>query len=269
MSLAQTTTRPLSTKKTSPVNAVRPFGAVAAGFVSASAAAASAAANDAAVTAADAAAATQPPSGRLRAVPNGVEARGFVLYVGIDEDKAAADGTDVASIVAQLRALAAKLSPSSESYAAVALAPRGVGGRDVDIVRLALQDPAALAKRRQGPEAEDEKNYAGVVIDLSRKRVLLDHETAGLTYKEFELLQYLVLREGKTIDRAELISSLWKSDDDEAPNERTIDVHVRRLRAKLGHYEDIVRTVRGVGYRFDRHADVSVRHTSTPSPDLF
>jgi DNA-binding response OmpR family regulator len=168
-----------------------------------------------------------------------------------------------------LRALAAQLSPSSESYAAVALAPRGVGGRDVDIVRLALQDPAALAKRRQTAETAEEKNYAGVVIDLSRKRVLLDHETAGLTYKEFELLQYLVLREGKTIERAELIASLWKSDDDEAPNERTIDVHVRRLRSKLGHYEDIVRTVRGVGYRFDRHADVSVRHTSTPSPDLF
>lgn len=45
-------------------------------------------------------------------------------------------------------------------------------------------------------------------------------------------------------------------------------MHVRRLRAKLGDYEEIVRTVRGVGYRFDRHADVSVRHTSTPSPDL-
>jgi DNA-binding winged helix-turn-helix (wHTH) protein len=46
-------------------------------------------------------------------------------------------------------------------------------------------------------------------------------------------------------------------------------VHVRRLRAKLGAYEDIVRTVRGVGYRFDRHADVSVRHASAPSPDIF
>jgi DNA-binding winged helix-turn-helix (wHTH) protein len=46
-------------------------------------------------------------------------------------------------------------------------------------------------------------------------------------------------------------------------------VHVRRLRSKLGGYEDIVRTVRGVGYRFDRHADVSVQHTSTPSPDRF
>jgi DNA-binding winged helix-turn-helix (wHTH) protein len=218
--------------------------------------------------AASASPAPDAPSAHLRAVPSGTEARGFVLYVGIDEDKAAADGTDLSSIVAQLRALAAQLSPSSETYAAVALAPRGAGGRDVDVVRLALQDPAALARHRNTPEDED-RARDGVVVDLSRKRVLLDNEAANLTYKEFELLQYLVLREGKTIARAELIEALWSADDSDIPNERTIDVHVRRLRAKLGDYEDIVRTVRGAGYRFDRHADVAVQHTSTPSPDLF
>ena len=206
---------------------------------------------------------------RLRAVPTGTEARGFVLYVGLDEAKAADAGTDLGAIVAQLRQLAEQLAPTSETYAAVALAPRGAGGRDVDVVRLALQDPAALAKHRQTEEATP-KVRGGVVIDISRKRLVLDGETAALTYKEFELLQYLVLREGRTIDRAELISSLWADGEDEdIPNERTIDVHVRRLRSKLGAYEDIVRTVRGVGYRFDRHADVSIRHASTPSPDFF
>ena len=204
----------------------------------------------------------------IRAVPGGAEARGFVLYVGVDELKAAAAGTDLAHVVAALRALASELVPTSETYAAVALAPQGAGGRDVEVVRLALQDPSALAKHRQQPEQE-EKPRGGVVVDLSRKRVVLDNETAALTYKEFELLQYLVLREGRTIDRAELISSLWSAGDDDAPNERTIDVHVRRLRSKLGSYEDIVRTVRGVGYRFDRHADVAIRHTTTPSPDVF
>jgi DNA-binding response OmpR family regulator len=109
----------------------------------------------------------------------------------------------------------------------------------------------------------------GIVVDISRKRVLLDGEGAGLTYKEFELLQYLVLREGTTVERAELISALWSSAEEDIPNERTIDVHVRRLRSKLGAYEDIVRTVRGAGYRFDRHADVSIRYASTPSPDIF
>jgi len=213
----------------------------------------------------------QASAPRLRAVPAGTEARGFVLYVGIDDAKAAAAGTNLGAIVQALKALAAELAPESETYAAVALAPEGAGGRDVDVVRLALQDPSALAKHRQLEEdVELDRAHAGVVIDISRKRLVLDNESVGLTYKEFELLQYLVLREGRTIDRAELISSLWKAgDEDEVPNERTIDVHVRRLRAKLGRYEDIVRTVRGVGYRFDRHADVSIRHSSTPSPDLF
>ncbi|AMB59708.1 winged helix-turn-helix domain-containing protein [Microterricola viridarii] len=209
------------------------------------------------------------PAPRIRAVPEGTEARGFVLYVGIDEAKAAAEGTSLHRLVEAIKQLTAELAPSAQTYAAVALAPQGSGGRDVDVVRLALQDPAALAKHRQLDEPDADRHPAGVIVDISRKRVLLDGDAAALTYKEFELLQYLVLREGRTIDRAELISSLWSADEDESPNERTIDVHVRRLRSKLGGYEDIVRTVRGVGYRFDRHADVSIRQASTPSPDFF
>ena len=205
---------------------------------------------------------------RVRAVPEGTEARGFVLYVGIDETKAAEDGTTLHRIVEALRALTGEVAPSAETYAAVALAPEGAGGRDVDVVRLALQDPAALAKQRRDTNDDADRHPNGVIIDISRKRVLLDGEAAGLTYKEFELLQFLVLREGRTIDRHELIENLWDADD-EAPSERTIDVHVRRLRSKLAHYQDIVRTVRGIGYRFDRHADVSIRQASTPSPDLY
>ncbi|BDZ45576.1 hypothetical protein GCM10025866_14850 [Naasia aerilata] len=135
-------------------------------------------------------------------------------------------------------------------------------------MRLALQDPSALARHRTVDEPSQD-TVEGVTIDLSRKRVVLGEETAPLTYKEFELLQYLVLREGRTVARAEIISALWPAPDADAPNERTIDVHVRRLRSKLGAYQDIVRTVRGTGYRFDRHADVVVRHDLRgPSPDL-
>lgn len=213
----------------------------------------------------------EPAPRRLRAVPEGTEPRGFALYVGIDEVGAAAAGTDLPTIVQALKSALARIAPTAETYAAVALAPSGAGGRDVDVVRLALQDPAALAKHRQAaPAPAAPEPRGGVVIDISRKRVQLDGETAPLTYKEFELLQFLVLREGRTIDRHEIIATLWgEIDDDETPNERTIDVHVRRLRSKLGAYEDIVRTVRGAGYRFDRHADVTIRYASTPSPDMF
>jgi DNA-binding response OmpR family regulator len=99
--------------------------------------------------------------------------------------------------------------------------------------------------------------------------VLVDGEQAPLTFKEFELLQYLVVNKNETVSRNDLISSLWVAGEEDIPNDRTIDVHVRRLRSKLDRFEDIVRTVRGIGYRFDDHADVLVLHASAPSPDLF
>lgn len=219
-------------------------------------------------------AATTPPaetSAAQRALPAGTAPRGFALYVGIDEAKAAAAGVSLGVLVDALRRTLSDLAPAAETYATVALAPVGSGGRDVDVVRLALHEPSAVARTKQEEPEDEDRSPGGVVVDISRKRVLIDGESAAFTFKEFELLQYLVLREGRTIERTELVSSLWQgTSDEEAPGERTIDVHVRRLRAKLGRYEDIVRTVRGVGYRFDRHADVVIRYGhGAPSPDRF
>lgn len=205
-----------------------------------------------------------------RLVPEGTEVRGFALYVGLADDKVGPADPKLGAIVEQIKDLVAQLAPRAETYAAVALAPEGVGGRDVDVVRLALGDPAARARQKQETDTEQDRAASGVTIDLSRKRVLLDNIAAPLTFREFELLQYFVLREGRTVSREELIEALWAdAAAEEAPNERTIDVHVRRLRVKLAQYQDIVRTVRGTGYRFDRHADVAILQTSTPSPDLF
>ncbi len=204
------------------------------------------------------------PAG-LRAVPAGTEARGFVLYVGLDEAAAAANGTDLGHIVQELKQFAATLAPTAQTHAVVALAPAGTGGRDVDVVRLALQEPAAVAAHR--PETVSPADTK-LVIDFARKSVALDGTPVTLTYTELELLDYLIRNEGRAVARAELIGGLWETQDrpgrtdqtssPETPNERTIDVHVRRLRAKLGRYEQIVRTVRGSGYRFDQHPDVVV-----------
>lgn len=216
-------------------------------------------------SASDAAAPEREPqtAGHL---PAGTAPRGFALYVGLDEVKAAIDGVSLPTLVEALRRTIAELAPSAETYAAVALAPQAAGGRDVDVVRLALKEPAAVARAKQESPRPDAAS--GVVVDLSRKRVVIDGDTVPLTFKEFELLQYLVLREGRTIARGELVESLWDQSEAGAPGERTIDVHVRRLRAKLGRYEEIVRTVRGAGYRFDRHADVTIRYgAGAPSPD--
>ena len=191
------------------------------------------------------------------------EARGFALFVGIDEAAARAAGIDLATLVEALRRLTADLAPSAETYAAVAFAPAGAGGRDLDIVRRALTERAATPK----PPSTDARRRTGIVLDLSRKRLTIDGDAAPLTYREFELLQHLVLREGRTVARSDIIGSLWGEGDTDVPNERTIDVHIRRLRSKLGEYGDIVRTIRGSGYRFDRHADVVIRYGAAPSPD--
>lgn len=218
-------------------------------------------------TIAPAAAAAVAPE---RNVPAGSEIRGFALYVGLAEDKIAAGDPRLGAIVTQIKQLVAQLAPEASTYAAVALAPEGTGGRDVDVVRLALGEPAAHARQKQHEADEQDRAASGVVLDLTRKRVLLDNISAALTFREFELLQYLVLREGRTVSREEIISALWNdASDEEAPSERTIDVHIRRLRVKLAQYQDIVRTVRGTGYRFDRHADVSILHTAGPSPDVY
>jgi len=213
---------------------------------------------------------TQTPAEprRVTGVPDGAEVRGFALYVGIDQAKAAAAGVEITELVERLKQLVHELAPDAGTHAAAAIAPLGTGGRDIDVVRAALRDPGLTTPREAAP-APAPRRRTGVVVDISRKRVILDGEVATLTYKEFELLQALVLREGRTVPRAEIIDVLWSADDEDVPNERTIDVHVRRLRSKLGDYEDIVRTVRGVGYRFDRHADVSIRQNAAPSPDIF
>ncbi|GAA1320903.1 winged helix-turn-helix domain-containing protein [Leucobacter albus] len=213
--------------------------------------------------------ATTPAQATTRQRPSDSEVRGFALYVGLSEDKLNSTDPTIGAVVNEIKRLVAQLAPNAETYAAVALAPEGTGGRDVDVVRLALGDPAAAHAHRK-PQDDADRAASGVVLDLSRKRVLLDSVPANLTFREFELLQFLVLREGRTVAREEIIETLWAdAEGEEIPSARTIDVHIRRLRVKLAHYQDIVRTVRGTGYRFDRHADVSILPASSPSPDFF
>ncbi|MEN9607285.1 MAG: hypothetical protein RL605_1113 [Actinomycetota bacterium] len=188
------------------------------------------------------------------------EARGFALYVGIDEATAKAAGTSLAEIVSALRKTIAELAPAAadETYSAVALAPKNTGGRPIDVVRTALRDPRAIDKvvKQQAESAADANK--GIVIDFTRKKVFTDGDVAPLTYKEFELLNYLIKNQGETISRKELIDLVWGDEElEQIPNERTVDVHIRRLRSKIAGYEDVIRTVRGGGYRFDQHPDVN------------
>ncbi len=191
------------------------------------------------------------------------EARGFALYVGLSDETAKAAGVELPEVVGELKKHLATIAPEASTHATIALAPVGSVGEDLEIVRLALHDPGKLsaATRRKPLPGE------GVEIDISRKQLRIRSVVAPLTYLEFELLQFLVLREGQTVAREAIISHLWTEADEDAPNTRTIDVHIRRLRSKIAPYQDIIRTVRGGGYRFDRHADVTIIYGQAPSPD--
>ncbi|NUS35028.1 MAG: winged helix family transcriptional regulator [Pseudarthrobacter sp.] len=199
-------------------------------------------------------------SNPVRPVANDNVARGFVLYMGIDEETAAAAGTSIAKLAQEIRAYAQSLVSGAESYAAVAVAPAGTPGSALDVVRSTFGDPTVNSRQRTEaprPAQPQEPRPSGVLIDLARREVHLDGESLNLTFKEFELLNYLVENGTRTVGRDELLEGLWRNAE-EVPNERTIDVHIRRLRSKLGRLANTVRTVRGQGYRFYEHPEVIV-----------
>lgn len=89
-----------------------------------------------------------------------------------------------------------------------------------------------------------------LIVDIDGYTATLHGAPIDLAYKEFELLKYLVQHPGRVFTRAQLLQEVWGYDY--YGGTRTVDVHIRRLRAKLGgEYEHIIGTVRNVGYRFD------------------
>jgi DNA-binding response OmpR family regulator len=109
----------------------------------------------------------------------------------------------------------------------------------------------AIARALEGDAVDDDVRItAGVlVIDEATYSVRLRGTVLDLTYKEFELLKYLAQHPGRVFTRAQLLQEVWGYDY--FGGTRTVDVHVRRLRAKLGSdHEALIGTVRNVGYRF-------------------
>ena len=106
----------------------------------------------------------------------------------------------------------------------------------------------ALTRRRTGTGEETAIRLGPIVLDPSTYRVSLEGTPLDLTFKEFELLRYLAERRGRVFTRPTLLREVWGYDF--YGGTRTVDVHVRRLRSKLGPaHEGLVETVRGVGYR--------------------
>ena len=94
-----------------------------------------------------------------------------------------------------------------------------------------------------------------IVVDLVKHQVFVDKEQIFLTVKEFELLSLLIENKDKVITREKLLNTIWNVDAE--VESRTIDVHIRTLRHKLGKYGDYIETIRGVGYKISK-ADENV-----------
>lgn len=106
----------------------------------------------------------------------------------------------------------------------------------------------ALLRRAAKPAAEDKRFTAGsLAVDVKRRAVTVDGEPVILTYKEFELLCYLLENRGVVLSRDQILTKIW--DYNYSGETRTVDVHIRTLRQKLGDAGALIETVRGVGYR--------------------
>jgi len=107
---------------------------------------------------------------------------------------------------------------------------------------------AHLRRREQTVEVGDSVTAAGVTVDRRRYRVEINNKPIKITKSEFRLLDTLIRQPGRAFDRSELVDAALG--EDTMVLERTIDVHIRSLRKKMGDNAELIETVRGIGYRF-------------------
>ena len=105
-----------------------------------------------------------------------------------------------------------------------------------------------LLARSQKADGRNVMIVQGLQVDTENYEAWLDGAPMELTYKEFELLRFLVAHRGRVFTREALLNRVWGYDY--FGGSRTVDVHIRRLRAKLSQYESLIETVRNVGYKF-------------------
>lgn len=107
----------------------------------------------------------------------------------------------------------------------------------------------ALLRRSEPEQKTDSRQVGPIAVDLSKHTVKVDGSPVILTYKEFELLCYLMENAGIVLTRDQLLSKIWGYDFD--GETRTVDVHIRTLRQKLGDASRYIETIRGVGYKME------------------
>ena len=107
----------------------------------------------------------------------------------------------------------------------------------------------ALLKRIYGTDAEEKMEAGGIELDKAAHQVQVDGKSIDLSYKEFELLTYFLENQGIALSREKILNNVWNYDY--FGDARTIDTHVNKLRNKLGDKGNYIKTIWGMGYKFE------------------
>lgn len=103
--------------------------------------------------------------------------------------------------------------------------------------------------RRANAASEETLEYGGIVLNRSAHEVLIDGKKVDLSFKEFELLTYFMENKDIALSRERILNHVW--DYDYFGDARTIDTHVKKLRNKMGEYGSYIKTIWGMGYKFE------------------
>lgn len=107
----------------------------------------------------------------------------------------------------------------------------------------------AILRRSNAIGPEDTIEVGGIVIDKAAHEVTIDGKSVELSFKEFELLTYFVTNQGVALSRERILNNVWNYDY--FGDARTIDTHVKKLRSKLASKGDYIKTIWGMGYKFE------------------
>ena len=113
----------------------------------------------------------------------------------------------------------------------------------------------ALIRRSYSIDSSEVTDVGGIIIDKAAHIVKIDGQEIDLSFKEFELLTYFVDNKGLALSREKILNNVWNYDY--FGDARTIDTHVKKLRKKLGDKGDYIKTIWGMGYKFEIKLSIS------------
>jgi DNA-binding response OmpR family regulator len=113
----------------------------------------------------------------------------------------------------------------------------------------------AVLRRGQAQDLPSVKQIGTILVDEGKHQVMVAGKGVNLTVKEFDLLCGLMKANGRVLNREQIMETVWGYSNAVDIESRTVDVHIRRLREKLGEEQKRVVTVKGIGYRFDAEMD--------------